>query len=160
MANRDDCNFLSTRCALRCLNEKVSIFAVVMEVGLPRKSRGTDWYRTMKITDESLPQSGMAVNFFEQSVELLPHVLALGDIIVLCDVRMTHHNGEVFAVFNKKSSSFGLYRGKDGDRNDIFPYQVSLRFLPRHLDLKFIAGLRKWLMNFQVDEEQCLDFVW
>uniref|UniRef100_A0A2P2M0C0 Protection of telomeres 1 protein n=1 Tax=Rhizophora mucronata TaxID=61149 RepID=A0A2P2M0C0_RHIMU len=88
MANRDDCNFLSTRCALRCLNEKVSIFAVVMEVGLPRKSRGTDWYRTMKITDESLPQSGMAVNFFEQSVELLPHVLALGDIIVLCDVRV------------------------------------------------------------------------
>lgn len=60
------------------------------------------------------------------------------------------HNGEVYAVFNKKFSNFGLYEGKDGE--DFLPYQSSSKFCPKNQDSKFIAGLRKWLVDFQFDE--------
>lgn len=62
---------------------------------------------------------------------------------------MKTHHGDLFAVFNKKTSSFALYDGKDGD--NFLPYQVSPKFRPRDLDKKFITGLREWLVNFQID---------
>jgi hypothetical protein len=43
-----------------------------------------------------------------------------------------------------------LYEGKDG--KDFLPFQVSSKFCPRDLDKKFIEGLRKWLVDFQLDE--------
>jgi len=63
---------------------------------------------------------------------------------------MKTHCGEVNAVFNKRFSSFALYEGKDG--KDFLPFQVSSKFCPRDLDKKFIEGLRKWLVDFQLDE--------
>jgi hypothetical protein len=63
---------------------------------------------------------------------------------------MKAHCGEVNVVFNKRFSSFALYEGKDG--KDFLPYQVSSKFRPRDLDKKFIDGLRKWLVDFQLDE--------
>jgi hypothetical protein len=63
---------------------------------------------------------------------------------------MKTHCGEVNAVFNKKFSSFALYEGKES--GDFLPYQVSSKFRPRDLDKKFIEGLRKWLVDFQLDE--------
>lgn len=58
--------------------------------------------------------------------------------------------GGVCGVYNKKFSSFALYYGKDG--KDFQPYQVSPKFQPRDLDKKFITDLRKWLVDFQIDE--------
>ena len=55
---------------------------------------------------------------------------------------MKVHQGGVYAIFNKKFSSFALYEGKDGE--GFHPYQVSLRFHARKQDEMIIAGLRKW----------------
>lgn len=63
---------------------------------------------------------------------------------------MKPHCWEAHAVFNKRFSSFALYEGKESE--DFHPYQVSSNFRPRDLDKKFIEGLRKWLVNFQLDE--------
>lgn len=63
---------------------------------------------------------------------------------------MKTHCGEVNAVFNKRFSSFALYEGNGGE--DCLPYQVSSKFHPRDLDKTFIKGLRKWLVDFQLDE--------
>lgn len=65
-------------------------------------------------------------------------------------LQMKTHGWEVNAVFNKKFSSFALYGGKESE--NLRPYQVSSKFRPRELDKKFIEGLRKWFVNFQLDE--------
>ncbi|XP_062118032.1 protection of telomeres protein 1b-like isoform X2 [Humulus lupulus] len=63
---------------------------------------------------------------------------------------MKTHGGEVYAVFNKKSSTFAVYDGKGGE---YVPYQTHLKFIQRDLDKKFIAGLRNWFIDFQIDED-------
>ena len=40
----------------------------------------------MRIIDETNHQIAMAVNIFEENVERLPRVAAVGDVIVLCCV--------------------------------------------------------------------------
>ncbi|XP_043696363.1 protection of telomeres protein 1b isoform X2 [Telopea speciosissima] len=59
------------------------------------------------------------------------------------------HHGEVYALFNKKFSSFALFEGKSG--KNFIPHQVSPKYHSRDDDKKFIAGLRTWLLNFQHD---------
>lgn len=71
------------------------------------------------------------------------------EIYGICFWQMKTHNDGVYALFNKKFSSFALYEGKNGE--DFLPYQCSL-FRPRDHDSKFIAGMRKWLVDFHVDE--------
>ncbi|MBA0563592.1 hypothetical protein Golob_008564, partial [Gossypium lobatum] len=61
---------------------------------------------------------------------------------------MTVHEGDVYAIFNNKFSSFALYDGKDGD--NFHPYKVSLRFHAREHDEKIIASMRKWLASSEV----------
>lgn len=59
-------------------------------------------------------------------------------------------DGQAYALFNKKFSSFALYERKDGE--DILPYQASVRFHRREPDKKLIIGLRKWFHSFQLKE--------
>ncbi|XP_059454142.1 protection of telomeres protein 1a-like isoform X1 [Corylus avellana] len=150
MGDSDDYKFLQIRDAIAAVNQKVNLIGVIIEFGVPKKTRGTDWICTLKIVDESHPKPGISVNIFAESMEKLPHVVSAGDIIQLSHVVMKTHCGEVNVVFNKRFSSFALYEGKDG--KDFLPYQVSSKFRPRDLDKKFIEGLRKWLVDFQLDE--------
>lgn len=63
---------------------------------------------------------------------------------------MKTHGGEVYAIFNKKSSAFALYEGKGSEC--FLPYQTHPKFVQRDLDKKFITSLRKWFVDFQIDE--------
>lgn len=62
---------------------------------------------------------------------------------------MKTHGREVYALFNKKFSSFALFEGKYSTKFD--PYQLSPNFWARDQDKKFIVGLRKWSVNYQLD---------
>ncbi|XP_061354650.1 protection of telomeres protein 1b [Gastrolobium bilobum] len=152
MGIRDfDYKFLPIRDAHTSINQKVNIIGVVFEFGFPKPTRGTDYCCTLRIIDETHHQNGMSVNIFAENAERLPRLAAVGDIIQLCLVMVKTYGGEVNAVFNKKFSSFALYKGTDGD--DLVPYQVSSKFHPRDEDKMFIAKLRKWLVNFQFCED-------
>lgn len=65
-------------------------------------------------------------------------------------MQMKTFKQEIYAVFNKKFSSFALYKGKDDE--DFVPYQYSSRFCQREQDKEFIAGLRRWLVDFKFEE--------
>ena len=62
---------------------------------------------------------------------------------------MKTHGSEIYAVFNKKFSSFALFEGKHS--TDFIPYQVSSKFHARQQDKKFIVGLRRWLVDHRLD---------
>ncbi|KAJ7970263.1 Protection of telomeres protein [Quillaja saponaria] len=151
MAATDDYKFLPIRDAITSINQKVNLIGVILEFGFPKRTRGTDCCCTLKIIDESHQKAGFSVNIFAEYLEMLPHVASGGDIIQLCHVMVKKHIGEVNAVFNKKFSSFALYKGKDAA--DFAPYQVSSNFRRRDMDDRFIGNLRKWLVDLQLHEE-------
>ncbi|XP_020215623.1 protection of telomeres protein 1b [Cajanus cajan] len=151
MARRVDNKVLPLRDIHTCLDRKVNLFAVILDFGFPKPTKGTDYCSSIRIIDETHHNAGMAVNIFASDAAKLPHVAALGDVIKLCNVVVKAYGAEVNAVFNKKFSSFALYKGKDGD--DFVPYQVSLKFCPRDEDKVYLEKLRKWLPNFQPSED-------
>lgn len=149
MGKRDDYRFLKIADALVAVNQKVNLIGVIVEYSVPKRSKGTDWFCSLRIVDESHDTRGLLVNIFVETIEKLPKVEALGDIIELSQVQMKTHNTEIYALFNKKFSTFALYEGKYGQSCD--PYQTSTRFRRRDQDMTFVAGLRKWVDSFQLD---------
>ncbi|XP_039069390.1 protection of telomeres protein 1a-like [Hibiscus syriacus] len=142
-----DYKFLKIKDAIACINQNINIIAVIVDLSPPQKTRGTDYICKLKIIDESY-EFGIPVHLFAQQIGDLPLAASVGDIIHFSSVKMEMHDGVVYAVFNKKVSSFALYDGKDGE--DFHPYKVSLRFHARDHDEKIIAGLRKWLASSEV----------
>ncbi|XP_024023503.1 protection of telomeres protein 1b isoform X2 [Morus notabilis] len=151
MGERDDYKFLEIRDAIASINQKVSLIGVIIECGFPKKTKGTDCFCTLKIVDQSYQKPGLSVHVFAEHFGALPHVAALGDIVQLSHVMMKTHGGEVYAVFNKRSSAFALYEGRDGE--GFLPYQKYPKFQPGDLDKKFIMSLRKWVVDFQTVED-------
>ncbi|XP_070051519.1 protection of telomeres protein 1b isoform X4 [Nicotiana tomentosiformis] len=145
----DDYKFLQIVDARAALNQKVNLIGVVIETGLPKQSKGTDCFCTIKIIDESYPSPGISVNFFAETMDKLPQVLTVGDIVQLSQVVMKTHGPEIYALFNKKFSSFAIFDRKDN--SNFLPYQCSLKYHAREQDKKFILGLMKWLDDHQID---------
>ncbi|XP_058739412.1 protection of telomeres protein 1b-like [Vicia villosa] len=143
----NDYKLLRLQDAHSCINQRVSIIAIVLEFGLPKTTRGTDQCCTLRLIDETHSQTGMAVNIFTENAESIPRVAAAGDIIHLSNVMLRMHFKEVNAVFYKNSSSFALYRGND---DDFVPYQVYSRVFLRDEDKMRINMLRNWFVNFQI----------
>ncbi|XP_058732412.1 protection of telomeres protein 1a-like [Vicia villosa] len=152
MAVRNDYKLLRLHDAHSCINKKVNIVAVVLEFGLPKTTKGTDWCCTLRLIDETHHQTGMTVNIFTENAESLPLVAAYGDIIQLSNVTLRAHIKEVNAVFYKNCSSFALYRG-NGDDDDFVPYQVYSSVFVRDDDKMRINMLRRWLVNFQIPSD-------
>ncbi|CAL0312359.1 unnamed protein product [Lupinus luteus] len=154
MGTRDDYKFLTIKDAYSSINQKVNLIGIILEFGFPKRTRGTDYCCSLRIIDETHHQTGMSVNIFAENAERLPHVAAGGDIIQLSHVMVKKHGEEINAVFNKKYSSFALYKGEDGDDvDDVAPYQFSSKFLQRDEDKNFIVNLRKWLLSFELRED-------
>lgn len=147
--SHDGHKFLQITDAMVSINQRVNLIGVVTESGLPKQSRGTDCFVTMRIIDESQPKHGIAVNFFTEKMDMLPQLATEGDIIQLSHVVMKTHGPDAYALFNKKFSSFALYEGKNS--TSFTPYQCSAKFNAREQDNKFILGLRQWLAGEQID---------
>ncbi|KAL6962992.1 hypothetical protein U1Q18_037957 [Sarracenia purpurea var. burkii] len=149
MASRDNYRFLQIVDAITSINQKVNLLGVVVEISIPKQSKGTDCFCAVKIIDESYSSPGISVNVFAENMEKLPHVESAGDIIQLSQVVMRTRGREVYALFSKQFSSFALFEGKYG--TNFTPYQASQNFRPRDQDTKFIMGLRKWSVDHQLD---------
>ncbi|KAL5189234.1 Phosphoethanolamine N-methyltransferase 1 [Glycine soja] len=148
---REGYEFMPIRDVGRSVGQKAKLIGVILDFGFPKKSKGTDFCCCLRIIDETHHQISMAINMFEENVERLPRLAAVGDVVVLCCVEVKSFKGEVNVTFNKRFSSFGLYKGKDGD--DLDPYHVSSYFHHVREDESLIVKLRKWLMNFQPHED-------
>ncbi|KAI4329990.1 hypothetical protein MLD38_028307 [Melastoma candidum] len=150
---REDYRFLKLNDAMACIGQKVNLVGVLLEFGFPHTTKGTDFNCSLRIIDESCSQLGVSVNCFAGKPEQLPIVASPGDIIQLSRVEIKRLDGKVYALFNKKFSSFALY---DGNTTDYTPYQVSARFHKRESDKRSIMDLQKWFAKFEVvpDEKE------
>ncbi|KAK9289118.1 hypothetical protein L1049_017591 [Liquidambar formosana] len=129
------------------VEKKVNIMGVVMEFSIPRKSKGTDYVSVLKIVDESRQSPELSVNMFTGTSDELPRIKSYGDLIVLYRVTIKNHDGELYALFNKKASSFALLDGKFSV--GIYPYQDSTGCSSLDFDKPLITDLRKWRLSSQ-----------
>ncbi|XP_076900517.1 protection of telomeres protein 1b-like [Bidens hawaiensis] len=137
------------------INQRVNLIGVITEIGLPKQSRGTDCFCTLRIVDETSPTTGISINFFYETFEKLPQVASAGDIIQIFGAAIRSYvlgvDAGTNAVVDKKYSAFGLYEGKDG--SSLVPYQVSSKFRVKKQDDIFIEGLRKWAVSRPPDPD-------
>ncbi|KAL8536750.1 hypothetical protein ACS0TY_012066 [Phlomoides rotata] len=139
----DDYKFMDIVDAMACVNQRVNLIGVVVETGVPKRSKGTDYFCSVKIIDESRA-SGIHINFFAASMERLPQVENVGDILLVSHVVVKTRPSEPYALFNKTFSHFALFEGGDSSIEELVPYQTSSRYKPRDDDKKFIMKLKKW----------------
>lgn len=138
----DDYNYMKIVDAMASINQRVNLIGIVTEASLPKHSNGTDYFCSIKLIDESRTSPGIAVTFFAETMEKLPRIESIGDIIILTRVTMKARCSDVYATYLKKYSSFALFEGKHNSRN-VVPYQASPNFRGREQDKPFVAKLRE-----------------
>ncbi|KAH6825766.1 hypothetical protein C2S53_006872, partial [Perilla frutescens var. hirtella] len=139
----DDYKFLQIADAIPCVNQRVNLVGVAVETSIPKSTKGTDCFCSVRIIDESWP-SGIQISFFAETMEMLPLIESVGTIVLVSHVMIRPRNKEVYAMFNKKLSTFALFEGRGSSIKELVPYQISPRYKPTDQDKKFIMGLRKW----------------
>ncbi|KAK9825151.1 hypothetical protein WJX81_005905 [Elliptochloris bilobata] len=108
---------------------KLNLFALTGECTAPKRSRGTDWYSLLKVTDPSI--SAEAQSIVWQDVQVfapvpgqLPQPRNLYDIIRLHRVSVQEFNGRPQLVSSLgKFSAFALFDGRPQGTPE--PYQIS-----------------------------------
>ncbi|XP_077218108.1 protection of telomeres protein 1a-like isoform X2 [Tasmannia lanceolata] len=149
MGRRSEYVYLELRDAICCIGQKVNLAGVITEFGVPRKSKGTDYFCSMKIMDTSYHAPGLSVNIFAENMQKLPHVKSTGDVIYLHRVVMKSIEGNVYAAFEKRFSSFALFELESSGMGE--PYQISSNFHSTVHDKKLITQLRTCLVDHQFD---------
>ncbi|KAK7830784.1 protection of telomeres protein 1a, partial [Quercus suber] len=161
----DDYKFLQIRDAITSINQKVNLIGVIFEIGFPKQSKGTDCFCTLKIIDESRPKPGISVNFFAESMEMLPHVASAGDIIQLSHVVIVHicevakDEWMAFLWDGTDAPPISLPTKLDDELNNPVPLQLEPVPLPRDvlctfptvgtvLRVIFDQGMQKHLLRF------------
>jgi hypothetical protein len=90
-------------------------------------------------------------------MEELPQVKFAGDIIKLFCVQIREYKGELYALFNKRCSSFSLYDGKHGQ--DYTPYQCSpIYYHTTQKDMDSIMILRRLDYKFEIGPYESSSF--
>ncbi|ONK68354.1 uncharacterized protein A4U43_C05F10540 [Asparagus officinalis] len=117
---------------------RVNLVAKVSEIGLPKKTEENDYCLELKLVDTSSTQA-ISVKFFIEERTDLAIVESPGDIICLHQVEVKVHDGYVYFLFDSRTSSFALFRGKTGAT--LKPYQTSDNFIAT--DYVTVEKLRK-----------------
>ncbi|XP_057783826.1 protection of telomeres protein 1b [Salvia miltiorrhiza] len=138
----DGYTFLQILDAVSCINQRVNLIGVATETSLPKRTKGTDCFCSVRIIDESQP-SGIYIHFFAETMEELPAIECVGNIVLVSHVVIKTRAEGVYALFNKKFSSFALFEGRGSTIKELVPYQISAKYKPRETDKNAIMRLRK-----------------
>ncbi|XP_051119418.1 protection of telomeres protein 1b-like [Andrographis paniculata] len=147
----DDYKFMRIVDAMASLNQRINLAGVVAEIGIPKNTRGSDAFRSVKIVDASEPSNGYFLHFFAESMDKLPHVENIGDVITVYNVLIKTWDQGSYAQYNKKYSSFAIFEGRDNSNVEPRPYQFSYTYRATNQHKKIIRELRKWWAQHNVD---------
>ncbi|KAF2310350.1 hypothetical protein GH714_007931 [Hevea brasiliensis] len=122
---------------------------LVLSTGIFAMTVSSHYVSTLKIVDESQQSPEFSVNIFTEKVQHLPVVKSHSDLVVLHNVMIKKHDGEVNAVFSKNFSSFALFDGKNS--NDLSCYQALRSFSLSWREMNCIKNLRNWWPSARID---------
>ena len=135
---------------LRPIEEKVNVFGVVKDFRPAAKSRGTDYYVTMTVVDESSPEEGINCNIFNRDKKRLPHVQIVGDVVCLHRMFVNQYGGNPQLVSRKYSSTI-CFDGRVGAK--IVPRTGSVSYTYTSEDCDRVKQLREWSLQLTKDNE-------
>ena len=100
MASAVPTGFIDLQTASTKVNREVNIIGVTTDVRPPTKSRGSDYMCTFTLADASSSSlgDGLQVRFFQPDRESMPKFQAIGDVIVLRNIKIKSYRGMVMAV--------------------------------------------------------------
>jgi hypothetical protein len=89
----------------------VNLYAVVLSVGKPKRTRGSDFMLNLTVGDEAKVDlsRGLSVNLFRKDLAALPLQLVRGDIVRLHRIEITDgslYGGSLLGGLPEKTSSF------------------------------------------------------
>ncbi|KAL8160688.1 hypothetical protein V2J09_002225 [Rumex salicifolius] len=148
---------LSIAQALPAVRQKVRIAGVIVDKSPGKRSSGTDYHCSVRIVDTSEYKTGILVNLFAETLDNLPQIEMVGDIITLSCVEIKAFNGKVNAVFNKRTSAFAIYEGKYAQK--VAPYHCSPNYHTHEEDKQVVDALWNWLNNAQFDTVSNVSFL-
>lgn len=127
-----------------CVGQRVNFYGVVSEYEQPKRTRGSDIICTMTVEDMSLNSPGLRVLVFSSTIESLPQVKSIGDVIRFHRVTIKVHNGVAQALVRMKhGASFLIFDGVDGVGHT--PYQVSsTNYTLQDYDRQILDLIRSW----------------
>ena len=126
---------------LRPHKDKVDVFGVVKDFQPPMKSRGTDYYVTMTLVDESSTKEGIHCNIFNREENRLPHIKNIGDVVCLHRMYVDEYGGAPQLVSRKYSSTI-CFDGRVGTK--VVPRTGSMSYTFKEEECKRVKQLRKW----------------
>ncbi|KAJ4977953.1 hypothetical protein NE237_008733 [Protea cynaroides] len=129
--------------------EKMNVIGIIVELGIPRMSKGSDYVLIMRIVDQWHHKDEVLVSIFTKKLEDLPQAKHCGDIILLYNIVMRPHEGTPSLVFQKQYSSFALFEGKSS--TDLNPYHTSSTFCLKNQDELYVRRARAWSLHFEPD---------
>ncbi|RZC93595.1 hypothetical protein C5167_007634 [Papaver somniferum] len=130
------------------VEKAVNLIGCVVEIGLRRHSKGTDYVYTLKIVDERFSDIAFEITFFAPKSDGFPLVGSVGDLLLVFNVKIKKRKEEFYGLFQKRESSFALYDGKPGD--ECTAYCVSPSYRVRNWHIERVKVLRTWLTTFQL----------
>ncbi|KAK9762065.1 hypothetical protein K7432_012539 [Basidiobolus ranarum] len=127
---------------LRPRSNYANLVGIVTSFKSPKKSRGTDYVGSTVITDpksDSAGGSAVVINYFKSSVELLPKVMKIGDVLFCKEVKIQPFGNKTQAISTKSSSWMVL----DGALNSE-AFTKSSNFVSHECDFKIAQWMKEW----------------
>ena len=120
---------------------KTNIAGVVKFFKPCYQSRGTDFCTSFVLVDPSQPEDGINVTAFHKTLEGLPNIQRVGDIVILRRVKINNFNQSPQAVVFH-FSSFHVFNGSLDQPLD--PYKSSSNASLTEFDKNVVTKLKQW----------------
>ena len=137
-------------------DKKVNTIGMVKEFKPPAMTRGSDYYSSLTLIDESDPKVGTKCVLFNKDINKLPHVKREGDIVCLHRVNISSYNCQT-QVQGQRYSSAIRFSGEINKK--IKPHTGSLSFTCALVERERVREFREWAREQSKENLQSLQSV-
>ncbi len=137
-------------------DNKMNTFGVVKEFKPPTLTRGSDYYSTMTLVDESDPKVGVRCITFNSVPNKLPQIKREGDVVCLHRVNVTSYQCQPQLQGLRYSSSI---RFSGELHKKMTPHTGSVSFTCTLLERERVKELRQWARNLRKEKLSVLESI-
>ena len=123
------------------------MIGVVKEFKQPATTRGSDYYSTLTLVDETEPRVGVKCVLFNKSPERLPQVKQVGDVVCLHRANVTSYNCQPQVQGVRYTSAI---RFSGGLLKKISPCTGSVSFTCTRVERQRVKALRAWAREMRL----------
>ena len=132
--------------------KKVNIIAVVKEFKPPASTRGSDYYSTLTLVDETDPRVGVKCIMFNSAPEKLPQIKRVGDIVCLHRTTISSYSCQTQVQGHRYTSAM---RFSGDTRKKVLASTASVSYTCTHWEKERVRELKKWAREMRRKDCVC-----